>query len=180
MQGGRWERAAGYTPAALVANFQHGLVRLDSVLIAIVLMATGLGIAAVWMRLGTPSARRMYESIGIAALSASAIFGCTLVSGSWDTSESRANSFAVADEFALGKIHEPLKIEVHLAPEDPCRLDLEYRALSKLRRILSNLRVTYVSATSIGLSEQRGGGYGEIWWMPRPRCWQVYQESPRR
>ena len=34
VQGGWWERAAGYTPAAMVAEFQHGLVRLDAVLIA--------------------------------------------------------------------------------------------------------------------------------------------------
>jgi len=164
IQGGWWEHAAGYTPAALVAEFQHGLVRLDSILIAIVLIVTGLGLAAVWMRLGTPSHRRLYESMGVAALSASAIFGCTLVRGSWDTSESRSNSFPVADERALGQIHEPLRVEVHLAPEDPRRLDLEHRALSKLRRILPNLHVTYVSATSIGLFEQTSAGYGEIWY----------------
>ena len=35
VHGGFWERAAGYTPTAMVAQFQHGLVRLDVVLIAI-------------------------------------------------------------------------------------------------------------------------------------------------
>jgi ABC-2 type transport system permease protein len=164
VQGGWWERAAGYTPAAMVAEFQHGLVRLDTVLIALVLIVTGLSLAALWMRLGTPVSRRMYESIGAGLLSAAAIFACTFVSGSWDTSESRSNSFPEADERALRQIRTPLRIVAHLAAEDPRRLDLEHRALSKLRRIMPKLQVQYVAATSIGLFEQTRAGYGEIWY----------------
>ena len=37
---------------------------------------------------------------------------------------------------ALAQIREPLRIEAHLAPEDPRRVDLERRALSKLRRVM--------------------------------------------
>jgi hypothetical protein len=164
VQGGMWERAAGYTPAAMVAEFQHGLVRLDTVLIALVLMLTGLGLAAIWMRLGVAVRRRVYESIGLGVLAACSIFVCTFLRASWDMSESRSNSFPKADERALRQIHAPLRIEVHLAPEDPRRLDLEHRALSKLRRVMPNLQVQYVSATSIGLFEQTNAGYGEIWY----------------
>ena len=165
IQGGWWERAAGYTPAALVAEFQHGLLRLDAVLIAVVLILTGLGVAAIWMRLGTAPVRRVLWSAGLLAIAAGAIFGCTFVRGSWDTSESRGNSFSDPDERALRGIHQPLRIEVHLAPEDPRRVDLEHRALSKLRRTLPDVRVSYVSATSIGLFEQTRAGYGEIWYF---------------
>jgi ABC-2 type transport system permease protein len=164
VQGGLWERAAGYTPAAMVAEFQHGLIRLDTVLIAVLLTLAGLGIAAVWMRLGVPVSRRTYESIGAGLLAAVCIFGCTRLNASWDTSESRGNSFPEGDEQALRQIHAPLRIEVHLAPEDPRRVDLEHRALSKLRRVLPNLQVQYISATSIGLFEQTSAGYGEIWY----------------
>jgi hypothetical protein len=164
VQGGWWELAAGYTPAAMVADFQHGLVRLDSVLIALVLIVAGLGLAAVWIRLGTPLRRRVYESIALVAASALVILGCARVRASWDASENRANSFPASDERALQQIREPLEIEVHLAPEDPRRVDLERRALSKLRRLMSNLRVSYVSSTSIGLFEQTRAGYGEIWY----------------
>src|SRR5207247_9745818 len=55
-------------------------------------------------------------------------------------------------------------IEVHLAPEDPRRVDLNQRALSKLRRLMPKLHVDYVSATSIGLFEQTSPHYGEIWY----------------
>src|SRR5206468_7427544 len=54
VQGGLWERAAGYTPTAMVAEFQHGLIRLDVVLAAAAFVAAGLALAAVWTRLGIP------------------------------------------------------------------------------------------------------------------------------
>jgi hypothetical protein len=163
IQGGWWERAAGYTPAAMVAEFQHGLLRLDTSLIALVLSAAGLAIAAIWSQLGLPIRRRAYQALAAVVLAAGAVAACTSIPLSWDLSESRGNSFPLADEQALRKIHAPLRIEVHLAPEDPRRIDLEHQALSKLRRLLPNLQVRYVSNTSIGLFEQTRPGYGEIW-----------------
>jgi hypothetical protein len=165
VEGGFWERAAQYTPAAMVAEFQHGLLRLDTVLIAIVAAGTGLALAAIWLRLGVDVSRRVYESVGVAALAGIAIFACTFFRANWDFSESRGNSFPEADERALGKINVPLKIVAHLAPEDPRRMDLEAHALSKLRRIIPKLEVQYISATSIGLFEQASAGYGEIWYQ---------------
>ncbi len=164
IQGGWWERAAGFTPAAMVAEFQHGLIRLSTVLVAGTLILAGLSIAALWMQLGSPVSNRLYESAGIGALAAVAIFACTFTTANWDTSEARSNSFSEADEAALRKIHGPIRIEVHLAPEDPRRLDLEHKALSKLRRFMPETQVRYVSATSIGLFEQTSAGYGEIWY----------------
>jgi ABC-2 type transport system permease protein len=164
VHGGIWERAAGYTPTAMVAEFQHGLIRLDVVLIASALVVAGLALAAIWMRLGIAVGRRLSDSAGLAALATATIVACTLVTASWDTSESRANSFPEADEAALEQIHAPLRIEAHLAPEDPRRADLEHRALSKLRRVMPKLQVQYISATSIGLFEQTSQQYGEIWY----------------
>jgi ABC-2 type transport system permease protein len=169
VEGGFWERAAQYTPAAMVAEFQHGLLRLDTAFIAIVLTGLGLALAAIWMRLGVDVSRRVYESAGIVALLGLAIFACTFLRANWDFSESRGNSFPQADERALQKITVPLKIEAHLAPEDPRRIDLEAHALSKLRRILPKLEVRYISATSIGLFEQTSSGYGEIWYQAAGR-----------
>jgi len=164
VQGGWWERAAAYTPAAMVAEFQHGLLRLDTVLIAIVLIVTGFAFGAIWMRLGIAVRRRVYESISLVAVAAAAIFGCTFATLSWDFSENRNNSFSKTDEQALRQIHQPLEIEVHLAPQDPRRVDLDQHALSKLQRVMPKLKVRYVSSTSIGLFEQTAAGYGEIWY----------------
>jgi ABC-type transport system involved in multi-copper enzyme maturation permease subunit len=164
VHGGIWERAAGYTPTAMVAEFQHGLIRLDVVLIASALVVAWLALAAIWMRLGVAVGRRLSDSAGLGALATATIVACTFVTASWDTSESRANSFPEADEAALEQIHAPLRIEAHLAPEDPRRADLEHRALSKLRRVMPTLQVRYISATSIGLFEQTSQQYGEIWY----------------
>ena len=164
IQGGAWERAAGYTPAAMVAEFQHGLVRLSTMLISVILILTGLAFASLWIRLGVAVRRRVGESIALAVLCACAIFAAAFVRPSWDLSENRGNSFPEADERALRQIHSTLRVEAHLAAEDPRRIDLEHRALSKLRRVLPNLEVRYVASSSIGLFEQTRSGYGEIWY----------------
>ena len=164
IHGGVWERAAAYTPTAMVAEFQHGLIRLDVVLIASALVLMGLTLAAIWVRLGVAVRRRVFDSAGLLAVGAAAMIACTFATASWDTSESRANSFPEADEAALEQVHGSLHIQAHLAPEDPRRSDLEHRALSKLRRVMPKLQVQYVSATSIGLFEQNSQHYGEIWY----------------
>ena len=75
VQGGWWERAAGFTPAAMVAEFQHGLLRLDTTLVALVLVLAGLGLSAIWMRLGTEVSRRAYQSVALCLVAAAGIFG---------------------------------------------------------------------------------------------------------
>ena len=164
IHGGIWERAAGYTPTAMVAEFQHGLIRLDVTLVAATLAAAGLTLAAIWTRIGVASYRRATESLAVAALSAAVIAGAALAPASWDTSENRANSFPENDEIALKHIRQPLRIQAHLAPEDPRRVDLERHALSKLRRVMPRLQVEYIAATSTGLFEQTAPHYGEIWY----------------
>ena len=164
VQGGVWEQIAGYTPPAMVAAFQHGLIRLDVVLIALLFVATGLGLAAIWIRTGVAPRRRASESIALGAAAIALVFTCTFVRPSWDTSENRMNSFPEADEEVLARIHSPLHIEAHLAPEDPRRVDLERRAIAKLRRVMPKVDVHYVSATSIGMFEQTSQHYGEIWY----------------
>lgn len=164
VQGGIWERAAGYTPTAMVAQFQHGLIRLDVVLVATTLFVAGLALAAIWLRLGVAVRRRVSESMVVGALAVAVIFAAAFVRPSWDTSESRGNSFSESEEIALRQIRSPLRIEAHLAAEDPRRVDLERRALSKLRRTMRRVDVTYIATTSSGLFEQAAAHYGEIWY----------------
>lgn len=164
VQGGFWERAARYIPAALVSQFEHGLWQLDTTLIAVVLIVAGLLLAAIWMQLGVTVRRRVYRSAALGLATAAAIGVCTLATPTWDNSEARANSFPEADERALHRIHAPLRIDVHLAPEDGRRVELERQTLSKLRRAMPKVKVRYLSSTTIGLFEQTSPGYGEIWY----------------
>ena len=50
-----------------------------------------------------------------------------------DVTEDRRNSFPAADARVLAKLSEPLRVSVHLAPEDPRFIDLQRNVLSKLR-----------------------------------------------
>jgi hypothetical protein len=164
VQGAFWERLAGYTPPAVVADFQRGLIQMDVVLIALMLIAAGLAIAAVWMRTGLTVRKRASQSLMIGAMVIAAAVASTFVRANWDASENRQNSFSFADAATLARIKAPLRIEVHLAPEDPRRSDLDRHAISKLRRVMPSLDVAYISATSIGLFEQTNEHYGEIWY----------------
>ena len=97
IHGGVWETLAGYTPTAMVAEFQHGLIRLDIVLIALALIAFGLALAAIWMRLGVAVRRRVDESIALGGADRGGrIRRAPSSRASWDTSENRANSFSRA------------------------------------------------------------------------------------
>ena len=164
VQGGVWERLSSYTPPVMVAEFQHGLVQLDVVLIATTLVLTGLSLAAVWMRIGVSVSHRVVESMAVIGFAAILSGASSFATASWDASENRYNSFSLADEETLARIRKPLVVEVHLAPEDPRRHDLERHAISKLRRVLPNFTVHYVSATSTGIFEQTADHYGEIWY----------------
>ncbi len=164
VHGGIWERAAGFTPTAMVAELQHGLVRLDVVLVAALLIVALVWLAGIWIRLGVPVRQRIRESLIVAGAAAALVWACSLATASRDFSENRGNSFSRADEDALRQITTPLRMVVHLAPEDPRRSDLDRRVIAKLRRVLPGLEVRYVSATTIGLFEQTNPHYGEIWY----------------
>ncbi len=162
VHGNLWERAAAYTPTAMVAEFQHGLVRLSVLGVAITLTFAGLIIAAIWTRLGVAVRRRALESAALALITMGFVVLSTYLQPSWDVSENRMNSFSRSEEAALRQLKGPLTIEVHLAPEDPRRVDLERRALVKLRRVMPRADIRYISDTSIGLFEQSNLHYGEI------------------
>lgn len=162
VEGGFWSGLAGFTPSAMLGFFQRGLLRADLVLAALILILAGMAVASLWLRLGTPRPRRWLESATVAALAGLLLLGASRVPGSWDLSENRQNSFPEADEAVLRSIRAPLAIEAHFAPADGRRAELERVALSKLRRIMPHLRVSYVARTSSGLFEQADPEYGEI------------------
>jgi hypothetical protein len=162
INGGIWQRLAHYTPTAMVGEFQHGLIRLEIVFVGLALTCAGLGVAAIWTRLGVRHGRRTLETTGVLAAAVLIVLASTFARPSWDMSEARLNSFPVADERRLESLDVPVRMTAHLAPEDPRRSDLERNAVSKLRRTLKDFDIDYVSQTSTGLFEQTRERYGEI------------------
>jgi hypothetical protein len=163
--GGLWQRLSELTPTALLSMSQHGLLQSSVTTAITVFIVTGLCIAAVWTRLGTPISRRVVETIGIAGVACLAAWGGQLTHASADLSEGRLNSFAKSEEEALARLPGPLTIEAHLAPQDPRRLELERGAFAKLRRVLPGVHITYMARTTSGLYEQADPGYGELWYQ---------------
>ena len=162
--GGVWEQVASYTPAEMLQAFRRGLVRLDVLLAASIIIGASLAIAAVWMQLGLPMRRKLTQTVAILGVAAVLGFAVSFANPSWDVSENERNSFDEAEEALLEGITAPLNIKVYLAPEDPRRFDVERQVFSKLRRTMSNVSIEYVSGSATGLFEQAKEHYGELWY----------------
>ena len=162
VNGGWWERAAAFTPTAMVAEFQRGLLRADVSIVAVWLTFAGLVVASIWLSLGEPFRQRIQRTVFMAAITFTVLMSAGRISASWDASESRRNSFTAAQVEALRSVTGDLHIVAHFAPEDPRRSDLEHNAFRKLRRAVPAANIEYRSATSTGLFEQTSEHYGEI------------------
>ena len=163
-RGGALEEIARYTPSAALRVFEHGELRVSTVLVLCVLAIGGLAVAAAWMQQGRPLSRRLTSAsvaVLIVAL-ASTLFARIRVS--IDVSEDRRNSFPLADEAALRAIDQPLAITVYLAAEDPRLTDLERGVLAKLRRVMKHVTVAYGAKGRSGLFEKPDEHYGEVYY----------------
>jgi ABC-2 family transporter protein len=162
---GGWPAAlAAYTPTAALRFFERGLLRLSVVIVMVAMALAGLAIAAIWLHTGRKLGARLLRTAVLLGLIAVAVWLGSLSRSSWDASENRRNSFSRADEAALRRIHEPLRITIHLAAEDPRLMDYERGILNKLRRILPRLEVDYAAQSRTGLFEGAEERYGEIWY----------------
>lgn len=160
--GGVWERLAQYTPAAFVSAFQHGLVQANALIVAAVVAIAAVAASAVWLRPGRRNRTRLVRTVAIFIAATVVALAGSRVSGSWDASETRINSFPEPIEEAIEKVPGALHVEIHLAPQDSRRGAFDRGPLAKLRRIRSDTSVSYVARTATGLYEQADPGYGEI------------------
>jgi ABC-2 type transport system permease protein len=163
-RGGAIASIAAYTPSAALRVFEHGELRVATVLILITLGVGGLLIAASWLEEGERVERRV-ASVVVVMLGVAVL--CVMFAGiraSVDTSEDRRNSLPRADEIALRQIAQPLHVTVYLAAEDPRLTDLERGVLAKLRRTMREVDVTYAASSRSGLFERPNEHYGEVWY----------------
>jgi ABC-2 type transport system permease protein len=163
-RGGWLAEIAAYTPVAALRFFERGLLRLSVVIVMTATALGGLAIAAVWLHTGRKFGGRLLRAAALLAVVAAAARLGSLSRASWDESENRRNSFSRADEAALRRIREPMRVTVYLAAEDPRLTDYERGVLNKLRRILPRLEVDYAAQSRTGLFEGAGERYGEIWY----------------
>ena len=164
-RGGLIGAAAQYTPSAALRVFEHGELRASTVLVLLVLSIGGLAIAAIWLDEGRRSVGACRSCGGRVRRHCAPVRAPPAqVRASRDVSEDRRNSFPRADESMLRSINAPLRVTVYLAAEDPRLVDLERDVLSKLRRTMQHVDVTYAAGSRSGLFERPGDHYGEVWY----------------
>jgi hypothetical protein len=163
-RGGVVATIAAYTPSAALRVFEHGELRVATVLILLVLGAGGLLIAAIWLQEGQRAERRALRVAGVVAGVTLMCVASAQIRASVDVSEDRRNSVPRADEMALRRIDQALRVTVYLAAEDPRLTDLERGVLAKLRRTMREVDVTYAATSRSGLFERPNEHYGEVWY----------------
>jgi ABC-2 type transport system permease protein len=135
------------------------------VAVAALASLAGFAFAGLWLDPYRSPASRLARSAALVLLTAGAALLASSWRAGWDLSEDRRSSFPRADEAALRGIGEPVRVTVHLSPEDPKLVDLEQNVLAKLRRVLPRFEVAYAARSRTGLFENADGHYGEIWYQ---------------
>ena len=161
-RGGLLRQLASYTPTSALRVFEQGQFRLSTVAVTLTAGIAGFALAGVWLNEGRTTRSRLLRSAGVILVFALAGWGGSLLRATWDLSENRRNSFSAADEAALSRIRQRLRVTVFLSPEDPRLMDLDRNILSKLARILPRVEVVYAAHSRAGLFENPGDHYGEI------------------
>jgi len=138
---------------AALRPFERGLFSLEAAA-AFAALAVGLTcLAGAWLSSIAPGARAAKALL--TGLAVAGLWACaSALNVTKDMTEDRRNSFPPAVESALRKLDKPLRITVHLSPDDSRLADLERNILDKLRRLVPKLEVTR--------RESDGDGYGII------------------
>ena len=164
VRGGVAMSLARFTPDSVTRVFEHGELRLDLVLVTAALTLVLLALTVAWLRPARSLPCRLGPSAALVAVAALGCLSAVRARASWDASEDRRSSFAVADETMLRRIRAPLYVTAHLAPDDPRLADLERGVLRKLRRTLPPVHVDYAARSATGLFEVSAQHYGEVWY----------------
>jgi hypothetical protein len=175
---GWWQTFAAYTPTAALRVFEQGQLRLATVMVMLVLSASGIAFASVWLHSGHQLTIKLVATLAVVTIGALLVWVGSLTQASWDLSEDRRNSFSRADEMALKQIQAPLRVTVYLASEDPRFTDLERSILNKLKRILPRVDIEYAAASRTGLFEGAEDHYGEVWYELAGERAQIQSTTP--
>ena len=146
---------ATYSPATSLRTLERGLLGSPQILALLVPAMALLALAAVWLHSGVTRVRKALSSVVVLAIAGLVVLFGTNWQAYADLSEDRRNSFYPSEEQALRTLDQQLDITVNLSPSDSRLKDLDRNVISKLRRVVPHVSVTYADT---GAATVFGGG----------------------
>ncbi|MEA3344495.1 MAG: ABC transporter permease, partial [Patescibacteria group bacterium] len=161
---GGWIGVLGnWSLTTLLRQFESGLLSSDAFVSFLALSLLFFSAASVLLHPGRKLYQKIKPLLGAVVALLVVVSSIMQVPQYRDVTENRKHSFNPANARALQQMNEPLKITIHLAPEDGRLYDLEHEVLTKLRRTVSNLEVVFANTQSAGLfAASEDDNYGMI------------------
>ena len=150
--GNSWlAKISGLSLTAALKPFEQGLLQWN-VIVGIVIAVAGLfALTLIWWHPGRPLSVKFRRSAAV--LLAFFVFYplSRFLTRSSDLTEDQRHSFSPTVSAALGQIHEPVRITLYIAPEDPRLMDFDHSILAKLRRVLPQTEIVNREASQAAL-----------------------------
>ncbi len=163
----------------ILRSFEQGLLTAAVALGVIAAIGGFATLAGIWLSPGVAARVKLARS-SICVLATIVVLALVAQIGfARDVTEDRRNSFPAADARALAKLSEPLRVSVHLAPEDPRFIDLQRNVLSKLARAMPDTTIRLAAARQPVATGTGDEGYGQIEFTYGARTDVTRSTSPR-
>jgi ABC-2 type transport system permease protein len=163
----------------ILRTFEQGLLSAGVALGVIAAIGGFATLAGIWLSPGVAARVKLARS-SICVLATIAVIALVAQIGfARDVTEDRRNSFPAADARALARLSEPLRVSVHLAPEDPRFIDLQRNVLSKLARAMPDVTIRLAAARQPIATSTGDESYGQIEFTYGTRADVTRSTSPR-
>ena len=159
--------------------FEQGLLSGGLVLGAASVVLGLVVLATIWLPPGVPTRSKLRRSLPWMLIVAAMLGAATQVRWSFDVTEDRRNSFSAADQKLLATLRLPLRVTVHLVPEDPRYVDLQRNALAKLDRAMPNVSTSLADGRRALSTMTSDSSYGEVEYVYGGRSDTSRSTSPR-
>jgi ABC-2 type transport system permease protein len=163
----------------ILRNFEQGLLSAGLVLGVIAAIGGFTTLASIWLPPGVAARVKLAQSIACILATVVVVALIAQIGLARDVTEDRRNSFPAADARALAKLPEPLRVSVHLAPEDPRFIDLQRNVLSKLARAMPDATIRLAAARQPVATGTGDENYGQIEFTYGARTDVTRSTSPR-
>jgi ABC-2 type transport system permease protein len=145
-QPGLLEWASRLSLTQVLRPFEQGLVSAGLLIGVYTVIFLFVLLTGIWLVPGTTIRSKLGSTVLWFTAAVAVMAMASQLAISADVTEDRRNSFPLADERALASLREPLKVTVHLAPEDPRYVDVRRNVLAKLQRAMPDVSIRLAGA----------------------------------